>query len=845
MSRPFTRYALAALACAAPLLGCGEAKNLGSVMLAISTDMYVDKDLDRVDIIVQPEVGLAQTIPVNLFPAVQGLYLPGTFSILEGSQPGEFVRVRIVARKGNEPARVVREAALKIPRERTALLGMPIQWLCDGHVRQDGEQVRSDCGEGETCVSGSCEPDEVNEALLPTYQSEDVFGGGNATGGGSCFDTLPCFEESSAPALDPVSCILSTPADGTLNVAAVLPPGGDGHCTTDNCWIPLDASPLTGWSSTESGDAVQLPLALCALVSAGSATVRVSRSCPSKTPSTPTCGPWTLVGTETGDEPPPVQSGVGSSQVLEAELASRASALAQRVASACALVAQQSPPATPDPTDLSRLCRQAVDLVTPSAPLPWFHLPARCFPDSERQLSCERSCDSCQPGSMLERCEVNSILGSCSGTCGSRKCLGSSARPTSCKGACDGQLIGQCQGSCLGSCEGTCSAPKPDGLCDGTCVGTCTGLCVGRGEGSCAGLCDGDPNLGLGACDTGALCLGGCAGETSNPSCGSPLGTSPCPTNGCVGDCSAIGRVALDCQPATAWLLPGTATDPTLVTHLTTALAELLSVRDAESLPAIDEGTRLLERLGATNTSVAALAQAQNALTLLNATRDSASRLIDAVGPTRQGPTTGNPVMPSQPQTVCQAFQSTGSNGLIDDFEDGNELLLHNDGRAGAWHIGQDGTGTLDQSEPPVPTAGGANDSNFALRLSGSGFTNWGANTYFELRAGAAPYDASAHRGLKFWARGSGDLRIILTQQSLATTHTCSTCVAASGECGLYYSRVVALGSLWSEYVLDWSAFLPPTTLLTPFGPNQLMKIEFESPAPQPVDLWLDDVAFN
>ncbi|MEY2931825.1 MAG: hypothetical protein RL033_2574 [Pseudomonadota bacterium] len=847
MSVRHTGQALAALCCTAAMIGCGQAEDRGSVMLAISTDMYVNKDLDRVDIIVQPEVGPAQSTQVNLFPALEGRYLPGTFSIIEGTQAGEFVRVRLVARQADR-TRVVREAALKIPRERTALLTMPIQWLCDGHVKQEGTQARSSCDEGYTCIGGTCQLDEIDEASLPTYQSAEVFGGGNATGGGTCFDTLPCFEQSSEPSLDRDTCILNTAPGDDLNVAAVLPPGGDGHCTTDHCWIPLDASPLTGWSPSESGDTVQLPRALCELVSTGGATVRASRSCPSKTPSTPTCGPWTLVGTEAGDEQLPLPPVVGTPVGLDVELASLADKLAERVARACALVAQQSPPAGPTPADLNSLCRQAGNAVAPSAPLSWFHVPARCFPDSERQLSCERACSGCQPGSMLDRCEVSSILGSCSATCESRRCLGSLASPTSCKGACDGQLVGQCQGTCLGTCVGTCSTAQQDNRCDGTCTGICTGLCAGRGEGSCAGLCDGDPNLGPSACDTGATCMGNCAGELSSPTCGSQLGNSPCPTDGCIGDCSAIGRIDLECEPATTWLLPGSGTDPTLVTNLNAALPDLLSVRDAESTPAIDEATRLVERLTATPASPAnLLEQAQATLGLLSSARASTSLLIDVLGPARQGPMTGTGPLPdpspTQPQVTCEPFQSPGGNGLIDDFEDGNSLLLPNDGRAGAWHIGQDGTGVLDQTEPPQPVAGGV-DSNFALHLSGTGFTNWGANVTFELRAGSAPYDASVHSGLKFWARGSGELHVILSQRNLAPSHLCSTCLAVSGECGLFYSTNVSLSSQWSEIILDWSAFTAPAVILTPFGPDQLMTVQFESPAPAPVDFWLDNVAF-
>jgi hypothetical protein len=351
------------------------------------------------------------------------------------------------------------------------------------------------------------------------------------------------------------------------------------------------------------------------------------------------------------------------------------------------------------------------------------------------------------------------------------------------------------------------------------------------------------------ACSQGALCLGSCTGEMAGLSCASQLTNSPCASDGCIGDCGALGRIDLDCRPATSWLLPPEGMDPSLVDSVQAALSDLLSVRDAESPAAIDEATRLVDRLAtAPATPPATLQQAQAALALLSAVRSSAALLIDALGPPRQGPFNGGTPTGAPPivqPNACESFTSPGSNGLIDDFEDGDNFLLPNDGRVGAWHIGQDGTGTLEQSEPPVPVAGGANDSNFALRMSGSGFTNWGANAYFELRAGSSPYDASVHRGIRFWARGSGQLRVILTQQNLAPSHSCSTCAEESGECGQFYSALVPLSADWAEHTLNWAAFEPPTAIRTPLAPEQLMKIEFEAPAPDPVDFWLDDVAFT
>ncbi|MEO8181283.1 MAG: hypothetical protein ABI895_20800 [Deltaproteobacteria bacterium] len=849
--RPAFWALCSALCWALASLACGGKNELGSVMLAISTDMYVDKDVSRVDIIVQPEHGPAQSTQVNLFPALEGLLLPGTFSIIEGSDPGEFVRVRLVARQSDR-ARVVREAALKVPQRRTALLTMPIQWLCDGRVRQEGQQSRSDCDEGYTCVSGSCKLDEVNEALLPSYQSEEVFGGGNATGGGSCFDTLPCFEQHEQVALDVERCVLDTPVTDDLNVAALLPPGGDGHCMASGCWIPLDASAFSGWSPAESGNRVQLPEGLCERVRAGTTSVRISHSCPSKTPSTPTCGPWTLVGTEPGQEPDGktntgAPTALTDSEKLGEELATLSQELSIEVARACASLTQASPPALPSPADLNSICQLAKVTLAPSAPLTWYHLPARCWPDAERQLSCEAACSSsCNPGTLADRCEASSLAGTCVGPCDSRQCLGSEPIPTTCAGACDGNVAGACQGICLGRCSTGCATPTADGSCDAHCDGICTGLCIGRVDGSCQGHCDGDPMLPAAPCSAGTLCLGACSTQLSEPRCASQLGNSPCALDGCSSDCTAIGRIDSSCDPATVWLLPPPGLDLALGAVLPGSLADLITIRDSRGGPALDEAKRWRDRLSNnTNTAPGALESAQKVLDLLTAVMNGASAVLDAVGPARQGSVPGGAPSAVPPAFSCDIKKSPALVPLIDDFEDGDAQLLLNDGRTGSWSVGQDGTGTLSTPVPPVPADGGANGTGRAMHLAGSGFSQWGANLTLELRSGASPYDASAHRGIRFSARGSGRLRVIFMQQNLAPGHPCSTCDTAGGECGLLYSTDISLSDVWSPIIVDWPILLPPTQISTPFAPDQLMTIQFEAPAPDPFDIWIDDLSFD
>lgn len=837
--------ALGALAAVAAL-GCGEATDaLGSVMLAISTDMYVDKDVSRVDIVVQPARGPLQSTQINLFPELEGQFLPGTFSIIEGSEPGELVRVRVIARQDSR-VRVVREAALKVPRQRTALLSMPIQWLCDGQVRQEGQLHRSDCDDGFTCISGSCQPEEIDETTLPDYEIQDVFGGGDATGGGSCFDTLECFRTTMEPVLNVDTCRFSVPGEDHLNVAVVLPPGASGHCTSSECWIPLDRSPLTGWFVDEATGEVQLPVAICERARASGARVLTSRDCASKAPSTPTCGPWTLVGTAPGtDVNTPNPSDPALDEALVAELTRTSQRLASEVAGACASVAGVSPPAEPSAADVTALCEAARLALGTVVPLTWHHIPTRCWPDHAGQLECERSCDaSCDPGTLEQRCVTGGLAGACSASCDSRVCLAAEGVPVPCAGGCVGSCAGACEGNCLGACDGVCSNPSPDGYCDGTCAGTCAGLCQGRCQGTCEGRCDGDPGAAAAPCAAGSQCVGGCAGGFEGATtCDSPLGSGACALEpGCQGNCQVMATFKVQCERPTAWVLPKPGLDAAVHQTLVEVLPLLVNVRDAKALVVLDEATRLLARMRSNSaTPEAQLSQVDSATSMLGTLTSTTTNLLLAVGQERSSFVQGPGGVPAG---TCEPVSAGGSAPLIDDFEDGDALVLRNDGRDGAWHVSHDGTGQLNLAEPPIPELGGANGSTRAMHLSGSGFTGWGAGLTVDLREGGRPYDASLHQGISFWVRGSNRLRFALIQANLSPAQACGGGCTLATECGLFYTTELTITDVWTQVFVPWTQLTRDFQGGVSVGPEQLLSVRFEGPASDVVDLWLDDVAF-
>ena len=157
-------------ACLAALaFACSTAAPLtpGQVMLAVQTDLSLPKDVDKVRIEVASNGKVHFQRDYEVGP--EGLRIPATLGIIAGKDPSVPVTVRVIARKSGE-LRVLREAITTIPTDRVATLRVPITWLCDEMVVDDGNGgAKSACAEGETCVSGSCVTATVAvEKLRPT-----------------------------------------------------------------------------------------------------------------------------------------------------------------------------------------------------------------------------------------------------------------------------------------------------------------------------------------------------------------------------------------------------------------------------------------------------------------------------------------------------------------------------------------------------------------------------------------------------------------------------------------------------------------------------------------------------
>lgn len=210
------------------------------------------------------------------------------------------------------------------------------------------------------------------------------------------------------------------------------------------------------------------------------------------------------------------------------------------------------------------------------------------------------------------------------------------------------------------------------------------------------------------------------------------------------------------------------------------------------------------------------------------------------------------------------AFAPIDPTALIDDMEDGNGLVAVTAGRNGSWWVSTDGTATGSVTPPadaaPIPERilGGRCQSSHAIRVTGQGFTNWGAVLsagmgYSATEAKSVPIDASAFTGVMFWARvgeqnGSAIRFQIQDNQTRPEGELCASSSSGSTD-GCYNgfgTAVVPINTEWNLYKMRFAAM---TQRDFGYRADQLnaaaiYDIEWNLDANAVFDLWIDDVWF-
>lgn len=155
----------------------------------------------------------------------------------------------------------------------------------------------------------------------------------------------------------------------------------------------------------------------------------------------------------------------------------------------------------------------------------------------------------------------------------------------------------------------------------------------------------------------------------------------------------------------------------------------------------------------------------------------------------------------------CMAsIVGTGAPALVDDFEDGNAMVLPNDGRVGEWSFSKSATAVTTPATggPLTPVEGGAGaPPGKAMHISGTETTGWGADISANLvyNAGTGCYDASAYSGIKLSLKGRDGAKVFI----IARVATIRAMENTAG----HYRKEHVLTAAWQEVTLRWADFAP------------------------------------
>lgn len=195
------------------------------------------------------------------------------------------------------------------------------------------------------------------------------------------------------------------------------------------------------------------------------------------------------------------------------------------------------------------------------------------------------------------------------------------------------------------------------------------------------------------------------------------------------------------------------------------------------------------------------------------------------------------------------------SNLLIDDMEDGVGDICNLGGRHGSWFTVGDGTSTtLDPAQGaafnPTLIPGGRGSSRYAARMTGSGFTDWGALMAFGLDGtefASQTYNASSAGGIKFWMKSSVPVSVDFLTPA-------TTPVSQGGECpddttnpncnNQFSFQITAPSTDWTEYVLPFTALTQKFGGSATWNPKFLNGVQFLVGPGAAFDVWVDDVSF-
>lgn len=186
-------------------------------------------------------------------------------------------------------------------------------------------------------------------------------------------------------------------------------------------------------------------------------------------------------------------------------------------------------------------------------------------------------------------------------------------------------------------------------------------------------------------------------------------------------------------------------------------------------------------------------------------------------------------------------------------------------GRIGYWYTYHDATagGTLtpmagasftDSAVTPALSTGDGGSSTMAARMTGSGFTVYGAGMGFDLQnpGGTATkglYDASMYSGVTFWAMGTAGGPVRFNVPDKATDMVGGVCSGTGAmQCSDDHGHSLTLTSTWQQFSFPWAQLTQQGYGYTEASLDTAhlvgMKFQVGNPTGS-FDVWIADIAFT
>jgi endoglucanase len=193
---------------------------------------------------------------------------------------------------------------------------------------------------------------------------------------------------------------------------------------------------------------------------------------------------------------------------------------------------------------------------------------------------------------------------------------------------------------------------------------------------------------------------------------------------------------------------------------------------------------------------------------------------------------------------------------VIDDFQDGNNQILVQEGRKGYWYTFVDKVGTT--ISPPagkkfIMSPGGINGSAFAARMIGkvsaSGDPMY-AGMGLSWTNPKGPYDASKYTGLSFWAKvGPGSVKAVRLKVPDANTDPDAVPKVCT-ECFNDFGVDMDLTEQWTKYTIPFDKMSQLEGWGSPqkdrIDKSKIYGMQWQVNKPgSSYDIWVSDLSFT